>query len=100
MKLYNVEELSKELNVSIYTVRFWYECQSKQLRDGAIDKPYLPEPQRIQGKGRPRIWTEEQMNALKKYQEGIVKGRNGIYGAYTNPDHFNTRKYKKQIGEM
>lgn len=95
-KMYSVNEICAELNISIFTLSHWYDLQQAQIKEGLIDKPYLPEPLRLSDqRGKPRRWTESMVEELRKYQSNIVVGRNGIYGAYSNPNHKNTRKYQK-----
>ena len=97
-KKYSVTQICEELNISVFTLRHWYDLQTKQIKDGLIEKPYLPEPNRdLTMKGRPRYWTKSQLNELKKYQSSITYGRNGIYGVYSNPNHKETKKYKNSL---
>lgn len=95
-KKYNIHEICEYLNISSWTLLHWYDLEKKQLKDGLIDKPYLPVPERLTNvKGRPKMWTQEMADALKEYQSNIIMGRNGIYGVYSNPNHYTTRKYQK-----
>lgn len=95
-KVYSVSELCEELHISNWTLIHWYDLQQLQMKEGLIDKPYLPEPLRLSDqRGKPRRWTESMVEALRQYQKNIVVGRNGIYGAYSNPNHKNTKKYQK-----
>lgn len=99
-KTYNIYELCEYLNVSSWTLLHWYNLEKKQLKDGLITECYLPQPLRLEKvKGRPKSWTQEMADKLKEYQSSIVMGRNGIYGVYSNPDHYTTKKYQKQKGE-
>jgi len=97
-KMYSATDVCAELNISRFTLTHWYDLQSNLLRDGMITEKYLPEPVRLTNeRGKPRRWTQEMVDALRKYQENIVVGRNGIYGMYTNPNHLSTRKYQKHV---
>ena len=97
-KMYTADEICAELNISSFTLQHWYNLQSVQIKDGLITEKYLPEPIRVQTmRGKPRRWTEEMLNELRKYKEGIVIGRNGIYGIYTNPNYKETKKYKNPV---
>ena len=94
-KLYKTNEVCEILNISNWTFINWYRWERKQVANNECE-PYLPVPDRIMNeKGRPRVWTTEMVEQLKKFKAGIVTGRNGKYGKYSNPNHFNTRKYKK-----
>ena len=100
MKEYKLMDVCNELQISNWTLRNWYMWENKALKDGLIDKPQLPQPKRLEhSKGSPRIWDEEMVKQLKEYQQNIVMGRNGIFGVYSNPEHKNTKKYKKQMEE-
>ena len=100
-KTYTADEICELLNISKFTFQHWYDLQSKQIRDGLITEKYLPEPIRLEGmRGKPRRWTDKMVNTLRKYKEGIVIGRNGIYGVYTNPNYKNTKKYKNPVSSI
>ena len=97
-KLYSADEVCEVLNISSYTLSNWYNWERKRLASGDVEKPYLPEPIRLEHtKGSPRRWTEEMVTDLKKFQKTIVIGRNGIYGVYSNPYYKETKKYKKSL---
>lgn len=87
-KTYRIDELCKELDVSIHTLQKWYQWEKMGLKDGSVVVPYLPEPQKLLDKrGKPKIWTQEQLKELKEYKSTIVVGRYGKYGKYSNPLH-------------
>lgn len=95
-KMYNLEAVCVELGITPHTLAKWTQWEKNQLRDGLIDKPYLPVPiKQEHTKGRPKLWTQTMVNQLKEHKKNMVTGRNGIYGMYTNPNHKNTKKYKK-----
>ena len=95
-KTYNIHEICEYLNISSWTLLHWYDLEKKQLKDGLITEKYLPIPIRQTNvKGRPKLWTQKMADQLKAYQSNIITGRNGIYGAYSNPNHKTTRKYQK-----
>ena len=97
-KFYNASQVCEKLGITIYTLTNWYNWQRKGLRDGLCKTPYLPEPIRQQNvKGKPRMWTDEMIKKLAEYQKGIVTGRNGSYGMYSNPYYKETKKYKKSL---
>ena len=99
-KIYRADEICKKLGISSWTLSNWYRYESKQLKSGEITEHYLPIPERIMSeKGKPRVWTAEMLKQLKDYQSKVVVGRLGVYGKYSNPNYFNTRKYKKSIEE-
>ncbi len=95
-KLYTENELCEILNISSWTLKTWYLWESRDIRNGLPS--YLPKPIKLTNRrGKPKRWTESMVNELKDYQGSIVKGRNGVHGAYSNPVHFETKKYKKSI---
>ena len=100
MEYYDRQQAAQKIGISTWTLRTWYLWQSRRLRDGAIDKPYLPEPQVIPNrKGNPKGWTDEMIKELKKYKDSIVVGRNGVFGDLSNPLHKETKRYKKEQEE-
>lgn len=97
-QMYRADEICKELNISNWTLMNWYRWEKKLLNSGEVEVPYLPVPERVTcEKGQPRIWTSEQLEQLKDFKKHIIVGRNGSFGKYSNPNHFNTKKYKKSI---
>lgn len=98
LKKYRANDVCEALNISNHTLRHWYLLERKQIVAGLIKDNYLPQPLIDSTmRGKPRIWTCEMVNELRHYKENIVLGRNGIYGAYSNPNHFSTNKYKKSV---
>lgn len=86
-KTYSANEVCEELNISNWTLSNWYRWENKRVQRGTC-KPYLPKPEkRADLKGKPRFWTQKQLDELRKYKESIVLGRNGIYGEYSNPNY-------------
>lgn len=95
--MYDRKETAEKVGVSVWTLRTWYLWQNKRLKNNDISEPYLPKPKVIPNrKGNPRGWTDEMIEALKKYKETIVLGRNGMFGDLSNPLHKETKKYKKE----
>ena len=95
-KLYTEIELCEILNISNWTLKSWYLWESRDIKKG-MDR-YLPVPIKLSDRrGRPKRWTNDMVKQLQEYQKSIVKGRNGVHGEYSNPVHFETRKYKKSI---
>lgn len=100
MAEYNAQEICKKLKISIYTLRNWYYWERKKISEGIIDKEYLPKPKICENtKGRPRVWDEKMLDELKYYQKGIVTGRNGVNGVYSNPYHKKTKKYQEEVSK-
>lgn len=94
--LLNATQVCEELKITKYTLSNWYNWERLQLRDGIIKIPKLPKPLVAKDKkGKPRMWTQEMLEELKNYQKGIIMGRNGSYGKYSNPYYKETKKYKK-----
>ncbi len=84
--IYNRNDVCQMLGVSQFTIKNWYMWQRKQLDEGNIDAEYLPHPERKTNvKGQPLYWSLEMISDLKSYQSSIIKGRNGVFGKYTNP---------------
>lgn len=97
-KVYRIDEVCQMLEVSVHTLQKWYQWEHRALIDGTETEPYLPVPEKIMNeRGKPKVWTEKQVKALKKYADSIVVGRNGKYGKYSNPDHKQTKKYQEEI---
>ncbi len=93
-------EVCEILGVSVHTFDKWYNWQYKLLKEGKIEKPYLPKPTPLlDQRGKPNGWTNKQIKELVEYQKSIIHGRNGTYGMYSNPMHRETKKYKKQTEE-
>ena len=100
-KTYKAIEVCNELNISINTLTNWYRWQNNLLKTGEITKKYLPEPSKLEHeKGKPRIWTQAMVDELKEYKSSIVFGRNGVYCKFSNPNHKNTKKYKKSLNSV
>lgn len=90
---YNLNQLCDKLDVSIWTIRNWYNWERQLLKEETITEPYLPIPKRFNEiKGKPRMWTDDDIKDLTDYKNSMVIGRNGIYGKYTNPEHTKTKK--------
>lgn len=83
--IYSRREVCDILNISLHTLQCWYQWEKKELAKGNVESTYLPKPVQIMNmKGKPLRWSMDMIDNLKKYQSHIVKGRNGIYGEYTN----------------
>lgn len=82
---YSKRDVCDALGISEFTLNNWYTWQNKRFRDQIVQEEYLPRPMKIEHmKGKPRRWSARMIEILREYQRGIVKGRNGIYGKYTN----------------
>ena len=94
----NIYEVCERLGISIFTLKKWYTWENKRLESGEVTERYLPVPEKaVNQRGCPNMWTEEMVEQLRKHKEGVVVGRNGIYGKFTNPEHKNTKKYKAEM---
>lgn len=86
--MYTLTETAELIGVSIHTIDTWYKHQAQAIRDGYITEEFLPKPlieEHLSGK--PRRWTPEMVEQLKAYRATIVRGRNGVMGRYSNPNH-------------
>ena len=82
---FSKKDVCERLGISIYTLEAWYRWERMELIDDDSKKPYLPQPVKMENmKGRPQRWSLSMINILRDYQSGIIRGRNGIYGKYTN----------------
>lgn len=85
MRVYSKMEVCEMLGISYFTLQNWYNWQKKELSSNPEQREYLPRPIKIEHKrGRPLMWSKEMVEMLRVYQSGMVRGRNGIYGKYTN----------------
>lgn len=85
-KTYRMLDLCKELGISVHTLSKWYQWEKLSLKDGLVKEPYLPVPEKLMNeRGKPKIWTQQQLDQLRDYKSHIVMGRNGNYGRYSNP---------------
>lgn len=90
---YNCNEVAKKLKISVYTLNNWYRWESKELSEGIVDKPYLPQPRfDTTSQGRPRLWNSEQVKLLSEHKKLVITGRHGKYGKYTNPNYNPNKK--------
>lgn len=84
-RYYNRTEVCEILGITNFTITNWYRWQNTLIKNGEIDKQYLPAPIRQKNvKGQPLFWTDEMVDELKKYKDSIIHGRNGVYGKFTN----------------
>jgi len=87
-KKYRVDEVCEKVGISQHTMIRWYYWEGCELRDGVITERYLPIPEKdISKRGKPKYWTEEQIEQLKEFKKNMVVGRHGRYGKYSNPLH-------------
>lgn len=91
--VYSKRQVCDILGISSFTIANWYRWQKKLIESGEIEREYLPAPEKRENeKGRPCMWSLTMIDQLRRYQEGIVHGRNGIYGRYTDP-----KKYRDEV---
>lgn len=84
--MYKANEVCDILGITIWTLTNWYQWERISLEDGTITERVLPIPTKVPNvKGKPRMWSEEQLEELKQFQTTIVRGRNGIMAKVTNP---------------
>lgn len=73
------------LGISTFTLEAWYSWERMELKNEEVEKSYLPHPSKMENtKGRPLRWSLAMVDMPRDYHEHIVRGRNGIYGKYTN----------------
>lgn len=84
--MYKANEVCDILGITIWTLTNWYQWERISLEDGTINERVLPIPTKVPNvKGKPRMWSDEQLEELKQFQTAIVRGRNGIMAKVTNP---------------
>ena len=84
--IYSRTEVCQMLDISVHTLDTWYRWQNRLLRDGLVEKEYLPKPERVTNlKGQPSRWSMDMVGELKSFKSSIIRGRKGIYGIYSNP---------------
>lgn len=99
-KLYKVDEVCEQLQISPHTLLKWYQWEKYSIRDGKVTEQFLPQPIKLENqKGQPKAWTQEQIEQLKVFKENMVFGRNGRFGKYSNPLH-NQKKEEKLNGNV
>ena len=78
-----VQEVAVLVDISVKTLDYWYMFKRQNPRN-----PYakmIPKYETKQINGRfVRLWTMEDVEALKQFKESIPRGRNGFMGSVTN----------------
>ena len=86
MNYFKVNEVCEILGITLWTLTNWYQWERISLEDGSITERVLPIPTKAENtKGKPRMWTDEQVEKLREFQQSIVRGRNGVMAKVTNP---------------
>ena len=58
-RYYNRTEVCEILGITNFTITNWYRWQNTLIKNGEIDKQYLPAPIRQKNvKGQPLFWTD------------------------------------------
>lgn len=84
--MYKADEVCRKLGITIWTLTNWYQWERISLEDGSLPERVLPIPEKLlEVKGKPRVWNDDQLDALRLFQSQIVKGRNGVMAKVTNP---------------
>lgn len=84
--MHKADEVCNILGITIWTLTNWYQWERISLEDGTITERVLPTPTKITNvKGKPRMWSDEQIEELRQFQTAIVRGRNGVMAKVTNP---------------
>ena len=79
---YTATEVSQQLNISVKTLTNWYNWYNDETIEKPKDTPTIPTYRQDHPRS-PRLWTTEQINQLKVFQEWIPRGRNGVMGRYS-----------------
>lgn len=89
MKLLTISQVARELDVTPYTIKRWYnfidEVKNYDVRE--LDKlvkegmPVLPE-YAVTGTRNDRLWNEEDIEDLKAFKEWVPTTKNGIFQKY------------------
>ena len=83
---YSANQVCEKLGITVWTLTNWYQWERISIEDGTLSSRLLPVPERdLTKKGRPRMWSESQLEELKVFQTSIVRGRNGVMAKVTNP---------------
>lgn len=86
MNLYDLNQTAEKVGMSPHTITTWYRWEHKDLKYGKVSENYLPVPIKLKGvQGTPRRWTDQMIAQLKVHKRKMSRGRNGIYGEYSNP---------------
>lgn len=83
--IYSKKEVCDFLGISTFTLEAWYRWERKEIQNECVWDYYLPQPLQIQNKrGKSLRWSLAMVEQLQNYQSKIIRGRNGVYGKYTN----------------
>lgn len=80
-------QIANKIEVSVYTVKRWYDWYSKLSEEDIKElkekhkMPELPECELI-GATNWRYWDEKDIEALIKFKEWVPNTRNGIFNKY------------------
>lgn len=81
---FSMEQICDYIGISSHTLKAWYMWEKKDIANGFVKEPYLPQPNRNTFKpGKPREWTHAQLEQLMEYKLTHPRGRSGIHGRYT-----------------
>ena len=78
-----VQEVAVLVDVSVKTLDYWYMFKRQNPRNQYAKMIPKYETKQINGRF-VRLWTEEDVEALKHFKESIPRGRNGFMGSVTN----------------
>lgn len=96
VKMYRIDEVAEILNLSRYTIANWYAWETKLLKTGEVTEAFLPKFTKVTNmSGRPKFWSEDAVEALKKFKNEMVMGRHGKFGKFTNPQYI--KKSQKSL---
>ena len=97
IKRYSASYVANKLNISTKTLNNWYKWYQDSTIEKPEDFPALPEFIQESVRG-PRYWTESDIKQLKKFQEWLPHGRNGVMGAVSR-QYWSKKVTEKQTEE-
>ena len=88
-------KVTQKLNISARTLDSWYKFYQSNL-DKPNGMPKLPDYVQTRPRG-PRYWNPSDIKQLKKFQEWIPRGRNGVMGRINERNWAHKYRCKKEV---
>lgn len=85
--LFTKEEVCVAVGVSLQTINNWYRFKRENPDDEYAK--ILPEPITLNVR-RQKVWTQKDIDTLKRFKETKPKGRSGVMGSVT-------QRYQKNV---